>query len=1008
MKKSRKRLWSFLMILSLLCSLGAGIPPLKGITAETEAAESSFLDLNQQEIVQAMGAGWNLGNQMEASDGSGTPKEDAWTGIKITERMVRTAKTNGFRSIRLPVSYLSMIGAGPDYTINKVWLDRVQQIVDWAVKYDLYVITNIHGDGYSTVTGGWLLPDGEDQDTIREKYAAVWKQIAERFKDYDQHLIFESMNEIGANIMEKQGVTDEEIRDAYVNINAYNQIFVDTVRQSGGNNDKRWLLIPGLNTNIDYTTGDYGFQIPQDTYRSDEIPEAEKRLMISVHYYTPWEFCGQEDYLITQWGEDADIDKKVGYGQEDDMEKSFAKLQESFTSKGYPVVIGEYGSIDKSKQEDSGKGKAGSPDAKNTRFRADYAAAVCSNSMEYGCIPVYWDNGWNGDLGFGIFDRTTYKVTQPEILAAIMSFYNQSEGTATAITLDKKSLTMSLVGGKQQLRATLTPANAKDSIQWQTSDKSVATVNYNGTISPKGSGTCLITASVPGGITAACVVKVKASSSFQAGLYAQNAADWNTLAGDNFLELTEDGGGTFTISLSGTKDQMSKLNTIFLKDLAVHKGLSETCILDSAQFVVDSLDFNGHACTMSTNTFDYEEEDAVDGDGNPTGKRTVLDLCLLNYWHEPDNYINELQKNAGSNAGCSFPSDFYVTGTNVLTMKVTVKNAVLKKDFTLPEDVAVTALTLSKDSVSVKPEGTVQLTAAVSPENATEKVLWYSENFKIATVGQDGVITGVKNGETTIHALTLSGQDVSCPVTVEESGPITSTEPAESAEPSVDPSILPSTEPSTEPSTAPSTEPSTLPGIEPSAAPSIVPSVIPSTAPTKNPGGSQGTQPTKNPGTGTTAKPQDGGAGTTNGLTKGTVFTVGKLKYKVTATGQKNTVAVQAPKSKKAKALTIPASVKKDGVTYSVTSLGASAFKNCKKLTKITIGKNVTSIGKSAFAGAKKLKRITVKSSKLKKIGAKAFYGIHKKAVIKVPKKKLKAYRKLWKKKGQKKSVKMK
>lgn len=1022
MRKSRKRLWSFLMILSLLCSLGAGIPPLKGIKAVSEAAENNFVDLNQQEILQAMGAGWNLGNQLEASDGSGTPKEDAWTGVKITERMVRTAKTNGFRSIRIPVSYLSMIGAGPDYTINKTWLDRVQQVVDWAVKYDLYVIMNIHGDGYSSVTGGWLLPDAEDQDTIQKKFAAVWKQIAERFQDYDQHIIFESMNEIGANIVQKQDVTKAEIKDAYENVNDYNQIFVDTVRQSGGNNDKRWLLIPGMNTDIDYTAGNYGFQIPQDTYRSAEIPQEEKRLMISVHYYTPWDFCGQEDYVTTQWGEDADVDKKVGYGQESDMETAFTRLKKTFTSKGYPVVIGEYGSIDKSKQEDSGKGKAGSPDVKNTRFRADYAAAVCSNSLENGCIPVYWDNGWNGDFGFGLFDRTTYKVTQPEILAAIMSYYNRDEGTATAVTLDKKSLTMSLVGGKQQLSATLTPANAKDSVQWQSSDKSVATVNYNGNVSPKGVGTCLITATVAGGATAACVVKVKASSSFQAGLYAQNAADWNTLEGDNFLELAEDGGGTFTLSFSGTKEQMSKLNTIFLKDVAVHKGLADDCILQSAQFVVDSLDFNGNACTMSTNTFDYEEEDAKNDQGELTGKKSVLDLCMLNYWHEPDNCINELKKNAGSNAGCSFPSDFYVNGTNVLTMKVTVKNAVLKKDFTLPEDVDATALSLSQENVTVKPEGKAQLTAAVTPQNSTEKVLWYSENTKIATVEQDGVITGVKNGETVVHALTLSGQDVSCTVTVDENAEVpqatTSAEPTKSAEPqsSNQPSTEPSTEPSAEPTTTPSTEPSTTPSTAPSTAPSTLPSVTPSTkpstmpsvSPTKNPGDNQGTQTMKTPVPGSTAKPQTGSTGEKTGLAKGAIFTVGKLKYKVTAVGQKNTVAVQAPKSKNAKALTIPASVKKDSVTYSVTSLGASAFKNCKKLSKITIGKNVTSIGKNAFAGAKKLKRITVKSSKLKKIGKNAFRSIHKKAVIKVPKKKLKAYQKLWKKKGQKQSVAMK
>ena len=115
--------------------------------------------------------------------------------------------------------------------------------MNWAVKNDLYVVLNIHGDGYSSVKGGWILPQAKNQEAIREKFAAVWKQIADRFKDYDQHLIFESMNEIGANIAEmKDGATkDATIAAAYENINAYNQIFVDTVRQSGGNNGRRFM-----------------------------------------------------------------------------------------------------------------------------------------------------------------------------------------------------------------------------------------------------------------------------------------------------------------------------------------------------------------------------------------------------------------------------------------------------------------------------------------------------------------------------------------------------------------------------------------------------------------------------------------------------------------------------------------------------------------------------------------------------------------------------------------------
>ena len=215
-----------------------------GAAAGKKAAgeEAGWTDLDQVQITEAMGAGWNLGNQLEANDGQGNPTEDGWTNVKVTERLIRTVQRKGFRTIRIPISYLNTIGEAPDYAIKKEWLDRIQEIVDWAMKYDLYTIINIHGDGYKSIGGGWLLPDGKNQEAIKEKYAAVWAQVADRFKDYDQHLIYESMNEVGANIAQmKEGeAKDAAITAAYENINSYNQIFVDTVRQSGGNNGRPW------------------------------------------------------------------------------------------------------------------------------------------------------------------------------------------------------------------------------------------------------------------------------------------------------------------------------------------------------------------------------------------------------------------------------------------------------------------------------------------------------------------------------------------------------------------------------------------------------------------------------------------------------------------------------------------------------------------------------------------------------------------------------------------------
>ena len=385
----------------LLAVMGAGF-----IMPAQKASAAGFTDLNQDGIVEAMGAGWNLGNQLEAAL-NGTPNETFWDNSVISENLVKAVKNEGFKTIRIPVSYLSKIGSAPNYTIDLSWLDRVQQVVDMCINNGLYAIINIHGDGYNTVEGGWLLCNGADQYTIRQKYAACWKQIAERFKNYDHHLVFESMNEV---FDDTYGVPN---RTYYSNINSLNQIFVDTVRQTGGNNAKRWLMLPGWNTNINYTAGDYGFVIPSDNYRSSSVPANEKRIMVSVHYYDPWDFCGEENNLITQWGYSATDSSKVSvYGDETYINDMFHMLYQKFTSQGYPVVIGEYGAIDKS-----------SKDYANTACRAEFAQRVCAYADNYGCVPVWWDNGVTGTNGFALFNRYNYQVVQPQIIDAIMSVY---------------------------------------------------------------------------------------------------------------------------------------------------------------------------------------------------------------------------------------------------------------------------------------------------------------------------------------------------------------------------------------------------------------------------------------------------------------------------------------------------------------------------------------------------------------------------------------------------------
>lgn len=369
---------------------------------------TSFEDLNQSQIVEAMGPGWNLGNQLESVTDN-VPEETNWGNPVITEKLIQSVKAAGFKSIRIPVSYFAKIDDDKDYTIDSKWLDRVQEVVDYCIKNDLYAVINIHGDGYNTIDDSWLLCNGKNQTEIKKKYKKVWKQIAERFKNYDEHLLFESMNE------EFDGSYSEPNKEYYQNINDYNQIFVDTVRKTGDNNTKRWLIIPGWNTNIDYTAGDYGFKLPTDQYRDKSIDKEEQRIMISVHYYSPWDFCGGENGVITQWGNEADDPSKTSTTcDETYMKNQLNLMKTTFADKGYPVFIGEYGSINKT-----------SYDSENEYYRAYFARKLCQLSRKNGCIPMYWDNGYNGVHGFGLFDRTTCEITQPVIIDAIMEGFGQ-------------------------------------------------------------------------------------------------------------------------------------------------------------------------------------------------------------------------------------------------------------------------------------------------------------------------------------------------------------------------------------------------------------------------------------------------------------------------------------------------------------------------------------------------------------------------------------------------------
>ena len=816
MRKNKRVLAVLLSAAMTIASLTSG--GTGGVPARAATSTSSFQDLNQQQITEAMGVGYNLGNSLEAND-AGTPNETAWGNPKLTEQFVLAAKSAGFQSIRIPVSYLNKIDDNNGYQIDSAWLDRVQEVVDYCVKNDMYAIVNMHGDGYTTINGGWLLCGNSDQTKIREKYKACWQQIATRFKDYDEHLIFESMNE------EFDGTYGDPNRTYYENINTYNQIFVDTVRQTGGNNDKRWLLIPGWNTDINYTVGDYGFALPTDQYLSSGVAAGEKRIMISVHYYAPWEFCGTESQAVTQWGSKAtDSTKKASWGDESYMVSQFKKLKDKFVSQGYPVVIGEFGAINKS-----------SIDSQNTVCRADFYQKVCYYAKQNGLVPVAWDNGYNGVYGFCLIDRSTNTVVHPEVVNAVMEIYRASS-TATGISLDKDRITVSVGDAGVQLNASLTPADSQDLISWSSDDDTVATVSSSGLVTAVGAGSCTITASVAGGYKAECKVTVPKPTYIRTKLYMMNTNDWGTTVSEESADITT-ADQEYTMTLKVTDTQLQNIGSLYLKDIQATEP--EDSPISYATLKVKSITVNGKEYSMNNSVFTYNSSLK-----STTGKaNNVFDFAFVNIW--AITYIDDVtteSKKAYFN-GVSYQ------GTNTISMTFEVSD--VKTNGTETPSAVPSSTPKVTTSPSAVPSSTPKVTTSPSAvPSSTPKV-----TTSPSAVPSSTPKVTVSPSDTPAPGLTPSAEPSETPApsdTAQPSAePSETSAPSDTAKPSAEPSQTPApsdtAQPSAEPSQTPKPGNTTTPSAEPSQTPKPGNTTTPSASPSQTPKPGNTTIPSATP-----------------------------------------------------------------------------------------------------------------------------------------------------------------
>jgi len=327
-----------------------------------------------------LGLGWNMGNHFDAyynyvgaGDKYNYPDETCWGSAPATQATFDGVKKAGFVSVRIPITWLNMIGDAPDYKIDETWMNRIYEVVGFAENAGLKVIINTHHDE-NNADDHWLdiktaASSAADNSLIKAKIAAVWTQIAEKFKDKGDFLIMESFNEIQDGGWGNSAAFKKNPSVQCDILNDWNQVFVDAVRATGGNNATRWLGVPTYAASAAWV--DY-FKLPSDP---------AGKVMMAVHCYDPYEYTiGDDQY--SDWGHTGVSGKKASWGDEQHFKDLFYKLNTQFIAKGIPVYLGEFGCSMRSKS-----------DTRAWAFFKYYMEYVAKAARTYALPGLLWDNG---------------------------------------------------------------------------------------------------------------------------------------------------------------------------------------------------------------------------------------------------------------------------------------------------------------------------------------------------------------------------------------------------------------------------------------------------------------------------------------------------------------------------------------------------------------------------------------------------------------------------------------
>ena len=447
------------------------------IAGALTAVAASAANLPTAKEVQAkMGMGFNIGNSMEVPN-----NPTAWGNPFPTQALLDSVKAAGFNTVRIPCAWDSHTSGGK---VTETWLDSVKTVVDYAMRAGLYTILNIHHEG----EGGWFQTNigTSVNSTVDNKMKTYWTQIANKFKNYNERLIFAGANEPGPNV---NTWTAQHVST----LMHYYQTFIDAVRATGGNNETRTLIIQGLNTDIDKSVA----SAPVSTFPKDKVTGY---LMFEVHYYDPYQYTLmtspqdwnapggemiQPQYYYGNYQKSSEPKRNAGYnawaGSVDSKlagiehpKEQFAKMKTNYVDKGYPVIVGEFGANVRSPE------LSGSDLNLHKQGRVQWHKDVVSAAKQYGLTPILWDMGNESNSGY---DNMAYirrqsspvgKVLETDVINAMRSVYNLGNYNNTGVTHVEDFIT----GGGTE------PQSSSSIVTPPSSSSAIAPVSSSSGISP--------------------------------------------------------------------------------------------------------------------------------------------------------------------------------------------------------------------------------------------------------------------------------------------------------------------------------------------------------------------------------------------------------------------------------------------------------------------------------------------------------------------------------------------